>query len=359
MAVRPKAMALPLLPMRTHPLRPSTIAWAVGRCLFVYDTASSTWEQHRREVHSDTVRALDAMATSESQKDAGGTTRWVSSGDDKQITIWQEGGGAWETLETLSHAKKVVAAIFDGDARILIADRFGDVYRWQWEKGASSDEPQLLFSHLAIVTAMVMTESGRFLVTGDNHEKIRVSCYPQAAEIYSFCLGHLGQITALGTLGEQAVVSGSTDGTLRVWSLDGEPTACCELGAAVSSLCCVSSAAVVVGCEASPGLRRVRFGRPEAGGAPEPEVLALASEAPQAICALPGGDAVAWVDRAGHLRTPPQPGGANGEWGSVFEGEDLPASLVGLSKCADPNYAEEAGAGDEDAVAQPRKRRPK
>jgi len=226
------------------------------------------------------------------------------------------------------------------------------------DEGCSA-EPQLLFSHLAIVTAMVMTQSGRFIITGDNHEKIRVSCYPQAAEIHSFCLGHLGQITSLACANDQFVMSTSSDCTLRVWRLeDGQQFLSHSLGAAASSFCLVAENAAVVCCEAAPGLRHISFDTPGLGAVLD--VQPMSQEVAQAVSVMPmaGSNQVVWVDQGGHLRYRPAPGNTSMEWCKVSVGEDLPPALVSLSKFTDPDYAEEAG-GDDDAQPQPRKRRPK
>lgn len=347
------------------------MAWAVGRCLFAYDVERSVWEQCNREAHSDAIRALDATVVPHGGQANPGTAEssttvyWLSAGDDKQVVVWSEGSsGSWQRQRDLSHSKKIVAALFDPNGEVLFADRFGDVYRWSLhvtkaDEGCSA-EPQLLFSHLAIVTTMVMTESGRFIITGDNHEKIRVTCYPQAAEIHSFCLGHLGQVTSLRCSGDNFIVSTSSDCTLRVWCLeDGQQILSHSLGAAASSLCFVAENAVLVCCEAAPGLRHINFDTPGLGAVVD--MLPLSQAVPQAVSVMrvEGSNQVVWVDQGGHLRYPLAPGNASTEWGRVSVGEDLPPALVSLSKFTDPDYAEEAGGADDDVQLHPRKRRPK
>eukprot|EP00931_Biecheleriopsis_adriatica_P081782 TRINITY_DN55123_c0_g1_i1.p1 TRINITY_DN55123_c0_g1~~TRINITY_DN55123_c0_g1_i1.p1 ORF type:complete len:354 (-),score=69.11 TRINITY_DN55123_c0_g1_i1:18-1079(-) len=350
-AQAPKTQGLPLLPLRVHPRRSSTLVWGAGRFVFAYDVARGEWEQRRKELHSDTIRALDATrVVAGSGAESGEKTRWLSAGDDKLLMISEEQGGEWTTTSKLSHQKKITAAVFDKDGRAVFADRFGDVYRW-----AVSDDTQaeLLSSHFAIVTALAFTASGRFLIAGDNHEKVRISCYPQAAEIRSFCLGHTSQITALATTEEGSVLSASADGTLRLWSLDGEELRCWDVGSAVSSLSC-SEATAAVGCEApSQGLRRIAL-----GGAEQP-VQTLLDEAPQAVCARPSDGAIFWVDRRGHLRTPPSEGGS--AWGDVFDGEDLAPALVAFAKGAGDDAEEGGGEGgdgedDKGGGAQKKKR---
>ena len=67
---------------------------------------------------------------------------------------------------------------------ILVADRSGDVYRC-----VPSQKPLLLLGHVSILTCMLTTPTR--IITGDRDEKIRVSKFPNAYNIESFCLGHV------------------------------------------------------------------------------------------------------------------------------------------------------------------------
>lgn len=334
---------MPLLPLKLHPTRPSTIVWAAGRYLFAYDTAKKAWELPRSDVHADVVRCLDSSAVPSSE-----ATRWVSGGDDKKVLVWDETGGSWEVASSFVHGKKITAVLFDAGGLVLFADRFGDVYRWEAKENA---EPVLLLGHLAIITAMVWGGCGRFLITADNHEKIRVSYYPTACAIHTFCLGHTAQITALAAIGDDRILSASADGTLRLWRDDGQQLACCELGAPPSCLdVSAEGASVAVGCEGQ-GVRRLAvegtsLSLQDGVDPGQPQVLRFADASSSAI---------AFVDRRGHLCI--ARGGAEPD--DIFTGEDLTPSLAALSKNA--NYLEgqggEKGEGDDDEEAQPGKRR--
>eukprot|EP00930_Biecheleria_cincta_P010691 TRINITY_DN112957_c0_g1_i1.p1 TRINITY_DN112957_c0_g1~~TRINITY_DN112957_c0_g1_i1.p1 ORF type:complete len:243 (-),score=44.65 TRINITY_DN112957_c0_g1_i1:54-683(-) len=198
---------------------------------------------------------------------------------------------------------------------------------------------------------MALTRSGRFLVVGDNHEKVRISCYPQTTEIRSICLGHSSQITAVTTvrgLGsvEEAVLSASVDGSLRLWSLDGEPLRCWQFGSAISSLSCPAEGdSALVACEdPSPGLRKVSLKTTD-----EVAEAPLVDEALQAVCTQPGDGAPLWVDRRGHLRFP-SAGEAAG-WEDIFDGEDLPPCLASLCKSVGDTEADGDGGDGEDEDA--------
>eukprot|EP00933_Yihiella_yeosuensis_P054545 TRINITY_DN5300_c0_g3_i1.p1 TRINITY_DN5300_c0_g3~~TRINITY_DN5300_c0_g3_i1.p1 ORF type:complete len:398 (+),score=67.30 TRINITY_DN5300_c0_g3_i1:115-1194(+) len=329
--------ALPLIGLRVHPLRPSTVIWAADRFVFSYNLQDGSFEQPRREIHSDAVRAIDAFPT-----ECKTVTRWLSAGDDKEIKLWKEDGGHWAHLSTLGHYKKLTAALFDKSGQAVFADRFGDVYLWD---GKEASQAVLLCGHLAIVTAMTFTADGRYLVSADNHEKVRISSYPGCVEIRSICLGHRAQITALGVAaaeGDEAVVSASSDGTLRLWSLDGEQLASHDMGTVVSSLSAVPAAgsiSVACGCEATTSsIKMVHFSLK--GGEVKVDEL-VKDEAPQAVCLSSG--ALLWIDRRGHLRRTPVTE-ASAAPVDIFEGEDLQPSLVILSKNA--GDAEDGGGDD-------------
>eukprot|EP00435_Cladocopium_sp_Y103_P007084 s587_g2.t1 len=228
-----KPLALPVVPIVRHPTRPAVV-WAVGSCVFSYDLQQKTCARPLGDGSSGAIRALDA-------RNAAGRLTWLTAGDEKLLTTWlePEAGGQWQQQEQLSCQKKLTCAIFDGDGRVVFADRFGDVCRW-----SGDGEPELLSSHFAIVTALALTPCQRFLVVGDNHERVRVSCYPEAAEIRSFCFGHQMQITAV-SCEKDLLLSASADGTLRLWNLDGEEKKRWTLDAPISCLSYENGTAVL------------------------------------------------------------------------------------------------------------------
>jgi len=278
------------------------------------------WEQRRTGAHTEAVRALDVHV--KEAENGPPQVRWVSAGDDKLVIVWDDKGGAWEKITSLSHVKKVTAAVFDSTGSVVFGDRFGDVFRWNLKEEV---EPELLFTHLAIVTAMTFVENGKFLVSADNHEKIRISCYPLAAEIHSFCLGHTCHITALAPARNGMLLSAAADGFLRLWLLDGTPVAACNLDGSASCIA-VHEDSVVCGFVASPGMRRARM--VECGESIELQLLdaPLSGECPQAVCLQPSLDLVLFIDNRGHLRVSSATTG--GEWSDIFDGEDVPSSHV-------------------------------
>ena len=67
---------------------------------------------------------------------------------------------------------------------------------------------------------MVMSSCGKYIITCDRDEKIRVSKYPNAYNIECYCLGHTDFVTNLQVVhnfSENILLSASGDGSLRVW----------------------------------------------------------------------------------------------------------------------------------------------
>merc|ERR1712216_936347 len=126
-----------------------------------------------------------------------------------------------------------------------------------------------------------------------------------------------------------------------------------DLGAPISSLGFEGSS-VVASCEdTASGLRLVEIS----------DNLSITSsgldtpEPPQSACVATAAGGMCWIDRRGHLRIQ----AANGAWGDVFAGEDLPPCIVNLSKNAqiweDMGKQEDAEGDDEQESGKRGKKR--
>lgn len=154
--------------------------------------------------------------------------------------------------------KRASALAYDADTeKIVVADKTGDVYSFPWpippnlvEKYANvrscppvddkspltkaTDERfmgTLLLSHSSSVTACTFVDApwGKFLVTGDRDEHVRISCFPETWVIAAMGLGHTAFVSALAGLpGKErspGVISGGGDKRVILWNLKGEKQA--------------------------------------------------------------------------------------------------------------------------------------
>ncbi|VDN05707.1 unnamed protein product [Thelazia callipaeda] len=147
-------------------------------------------------------------------------------------------------------SKAPTAIIFDTSKKfVIISDRSGNVRRYHLEKMnfekntvchslEEKTEGELLLGHVSMVLDIVLSEEGRFLISADRDEKIRISRYPQCYIIHQFCLGHTSYVNSINSKGS-LVFSAGGDGTLRVWNIDnGEQLAQCNCFEKKSVLCC-------------------------------------------------------------------------------------------------------------------------
>ena len=60
---------------------------------------------------------------------------------------------------------------------------------------------------------------GKYLISVDRNESIRINNYPNAYNIHSFCFGHSKYVSKLLTLTQIFFLSGASDGTLKIWEI--------------------------------------------------------------------------------------------------------------------------------------------
>jgi len=104
---------------------------------------------------------------------------------------------------------------------LVVADKNGDVY--SLDISQPNSKPKLILGHLSMLLDICLTEDDRFVLTADRDEKIRVSHFPNSYNIETFCLGHTDFVTSISLMEDGLLVSGSGDGSVRVWKyLDGK-----------------------------------------------------------------------------------------------------------------------------------------
>ncbi|KAJ2828907.1 WD repeat-containing protein 4 [Coemansia erecta] len=175
---------------------------------------------------------------------------FATGNNGKTVAIYRT--DTWATIRTLAVAKRATAITFDPTgAHLLIADKFGEVYRARTTPDATekptagkddadkpaagkdaadkptagkdaADKPELLLGHVSIVCDVKMSLGPAPLVlTCDRDEKLRVSRYPNAYNIQSFGLGHTSFVTTIAAaqFAPGVALTGSGDGTVRLWDL--------------------------------------------------------------------------------------------------------------------------------------------
>lgn len=99
---------------------------------------------------------------------------------------------------------------------IFVADKTGDVLCFELNEDSGSK----LLGHLSLLLNVLQTNDGKYIITSDRDEKIRVSCYPNTYNIQTFCLGHKEFVNQIELLPhtDGCLTSTSGDGTVKFWN---------------------------------------------------------------------------------------------------------------------------------------------
>ncbi|KIJ55618.1 hypothetical protein M422DRAFT_240230 [Sphaerobolus stellatus SS14] len=168
----------------------------------------------------------------------------VTVNDDKKMYVWKVEG--LELLSTRELPKKSTAVLLTSPSSsepntIIVADKFGDVFRYpvtpppttsttpsepaQEKTGRESTayhlnpHGTLVFGHTSIITCMLFTLDGKYVITTDRDEHIRVSRFPLGYVIERFCLGHRLYVSAISipSFSASTLISGGGDPDLYIW----------------------------------------------------------------------------------------------------------------------------------------------
>ncbi|CAG9816311.1 unnamed protein product [Phaedon cochleariae] len=135
----------------------------------------------------------------------------VVSTENKQVVVYDQHFNVVKNFIVTRAASKVC---FTPENDILVADKTGDVYLYKLSSDV--DQPVLLLGHLSVILDMLLSKCGKYIITCDRDEKIRVSHFPNCYNIASYCLGHTEFVTSI-KLFDEVLVSASGDGTVRFW----------------------------------------------------------------------------------------------------------------------------------------------
>jgi tRNA (guanine-N(7)-)-methyltransferase subunit TRM82 len=143
--------------------------------------------------------------------------------DAKHLSVW-EVHDDWKHLSTRLLPRRPTSLVFTRcEKDLVVADKAGDVHRFSVVVDTTvalpSNNQTLLLGHVSMLLDLKLCAADKFLVTCDRDEKIRVSHFPNAYSIQSFCLGHTDYVSRLGYFEDiDLLISASGDGTIKLWN---------------------------------------------------------------------------------------------------------------------------------------------
>ncbi len=104
--------------------------------------------------------------------------------------------------------------------RIIIADKFGDVYASATENPDGKN--RLITGHVSMILDTILSQDGKFLLTADRDEKIRVSRFPNCFQVENFCLGHTQFVSSIcnPSFSPSTLISGGADTFICLWDFE-------------------------------------------------------------------------------------------------------------------------------------------
>ncbi|CAG8470125.1 2840_t:CDS:2 [Paraglomus occultum] len=143
----------------------------------------------------------------------------ATSSDNKTLNIWNIEGWALRSERTVS--KRIISIAFEKNCSgIATADNTGDVYRFPIDVSTEEQNPiKPILGHVSMVTDMVLSPDNKYVITADRDEHIRVSRYPKAYIIETFCLGHTQFVAKLHIIpwATDLMMSAGGDDYVALW----------------------------------------------------------------------------------------------------------------------------------------------
>lgn len=141
-----------------------------------------------------------------------------------QKSLWICDFDSPDTPTRLDLPRATSAIRFSPDSKtLLVADKTGDAYAVDVD--STNRVPVKIVGHLSMLLDILMSENGKYVITCDRDEKIKVSNYPDTYNVQAYCLGHREFVTHVELLPHDSslMLSASGDSCIKIWNFaDGE-----------------------------------------------------------------------------------------------------------------------------------------
>ncbi|KAI9314989.1 WD40-repeat-containing domain protein [Dichotomocladium elegans] len=207
---------IPFTTIAHNPVKPE-IALANGKNFFVIN--SSNGQIIKPSGSEADLQQKEFIDLHRSMSFSSDGTQLAVTGEDKKINVYD--CNDWSLKYTREAAKRVNALQFTKDnSKIVIADKFGDVYSHPAEESNGDTKLAPILGHVSMITDMTLSADEKFVITADRDEHIRVSRFPNGYNIESFCLGHTDVVTNIAVIpwAPEIMISAGGDGTIRLWN---------------------------------------------------------------------------------------------------------------------------------------------
>eukprot|EP01080_Neovahlkampfia_damariscottae_P005212 gene5212-8824_t len=149
-------------------------------------------------------------------------TNFVVLGYEKKMTVYEVQNKEWKFIFESFTKRNLTCLTFNIDGtELYYGDKSGDVHCIKISSSMDSKtEPIYKLGHMTFVTGICFSMDGKYLISSDSDEIIRVSILPDCNEIESMLMGHSGCISKLSMLNDKTLASGGIDETVKLWNFE-------------------------------------------------------------------------------------------------------------------------------------------
>ncbi|XP_039271578.2 tRNA (guanine-N(7)-)-methyltransferase non-catalytic subunit wdr4-like isoform X1 [Styela clava] len=143
---------------------------------------------------------------------------------DKRIVVLDP--TEWESAKEIKVKRRPTAMCFDHSGNVLfIADKSGDLYKYDLQtehKGMDFETKEIepILGHVSMLLDVKVSCDGKYIISADRDEKIRVSEVKNPYIIEEFCLGHaefVCKVEPVPHASRTLFISSSGDRSVRLW----------------------------------------------------------------------------------------------------------------------------------------------
>ena len=154
--------------------------------------------------------------------------------DSKHLLVYST--SSLDQLSSRQLSKRGARLSFSPAGDVIVTDKVGDVYLYPLEPRSISEahrpstgiltadpsrniDADLLLGHVSLISTHLLTPEGKWIITADRDEHIRISRFPQSYIIERYLFGSENFVSALQipSTKPEWLISGGGETSLRVW----------------------------------------------------------------------------------------------------------------------------------------------
>lgn len=176
-----------------------------------WDGTVKVWDVLRAQ---ETLRLKGHTAAVTSVAANADGLRIVSGSSDGTVKIW-DASSSQETLTLTGHTDSVVSVALSADGRRIVSGSADQTVK-VWD-APSGQVARTLEGHTARVTSVALSADGKHIVSGSWDRTVKVWDASNGQEAHTL-EGHTARVTSVAMSADgQQIVSGSWDGTVKIW----------------------------------------------------------------------------------------------------------------------------------------------